>query len=99
MLWSPSGKATNLDLVLGSGWTNTAVEGINNSGDIIGEGDYHGGIYGFLLRPVSSFPLSAAAAPELSTWAMLVVGLAILGLGARERVTPRSQPQRPVSRS
>ena len=88
VLWQPSGKATNLGALLGSDWTNTEAVGINDLGDIIGYGDYQNGavsgISGFLLTPsagtgVSAVPGSMAAAPELSTWAMLVVGFAGLG--------------------
>jgi hypothetical protein len=89
VLWSPSGKATNLGAVLGSAWTDTEAVGINNSGDIIGYGDYHDGQYGFLLTPESLSALSATAAPELSTWGMLVVGLAGLGVAGCRRAQGR----------
>jgi len=49
---------------------------VNDSGDIIGYGEYHGGQYAFLLAPASATPLAAIAVPELSTWAMLVAGFA-----------------------
>jgi hypothetical protein len=95
VLWQPSGKATNLNAaaILGSAWSDTRAVGINNLGDIIGYGHYQkgsvSGIFSFLLTPTagtdvsalafSAGPVSAAAAPELSTWAMLVVGFAGLG--------------------
>jgi hypothetical protein len=88
VLWQPSGKATNLGALLGSDWTDTEAVGINDLGDIVGYGDYQNGtvsgIYGFLLTPsdgtgVSTISGSVAAAPELSAWAMLVVGFAGLG--------------------
>jgi hypothetical protein len=82
--WSPQGKATNLGAVLGSAWSDTAV-GINNKGDIIGYGEYDGGRYGFLLTPVSTTAFSAAAAPEPSTWPMLLAGFARLGSGGYRR--------------
>ena len=85
VLWSPSGKATDLGVVLGRAWSDTEAVGLNNSGDIIGYGDYHGGQYGFLLTPVSASPLSATAVPEVSTWAMLVVGFAGLGFAGYRR--------------
>ena len=89
VLWQPSGKARNLGVLLGSDWTNTEAVGINNVGDIVGYGLYNNGTvsgtYGFLLTPsagtaVSAIPGSVASAPELSTWAMLVVGFAGLGV-------------------
>ncbi len=90
MLWSPSGKATDLDAVLGSAWSDTDAVGINDSGDIIGYGDYDGGVYGFLLTPATTPALAAAflsadAAPEPSTWAMMLVGLAGLGFAGCRR--------------
>jgi hypothetical protein len=88
VLWGPLGHVTNLEKFLGPDWSNTEAVGINNAGDIIGYGNYHNGsvsgTFGFLLTPTagtvfSAGPVSAAAAPELSTWAMLVVGFAGLG--------------------
>src|SRR5271165_4481407 len=75
VLWSPSGKATDLGAVLGPAWSWTEAVGINNSGDIIGYGIYHGGQYGFLLTSV----------PEPSTWAMLLAGFAGLGFAGYRR--------------
>jgi hypothetical protein len=86
VLWQPSGKATNLGALLGPDWTNTKATGINDLGDIVGYGHYYngtiGGTFGFLLThtAVSAIPGPVATAPELSTWAMLVVGFAGLGL-------------------
>ncbi len=86
VLWSLKGKATNLGAELGSAWSDTEAVGINKVGDIIGFGDYQGEIRGFLLTPVSAAPLAATTAPELSTWAMAVIGFAGLGLaGCRRR--------------
>jgi hypothetical protein len=89
MLWQPSGKATNLGALLGPAWGDTEAVGINNLGDIVGYGSYEGKTTGFLLTKVVASPFSAAAAaPELPTWAMLLVGFAGLGFagyrGARE---------------
>jgi hypothetical protein len=83
VLWSSSGVATNLGAVLGSAWTNTLAVGLNNNGEIIGYGDYNGGISGFLLVDPPG-----PAAPELSTWTMLVAGFAGLGVVARRRPRP-----------
>lgn len=94
VLWQSSGKATNLGALLGLHWSNTEAVGINNLGDIIGYGLYQNGAvsgtFSFLLTPgaapaasaapFSAGPVSAAGAPELSTWAMLIVGFAGLGL-------------------
>ena len=85
VLWSPAGKATDLGAVLGSAWTETYATGLNDSGDIIGYGDYHGGVYGFLLTPDPASALSATAAPEPSTWAMLLAGFVGLGFAAIAR--------------
>jgi len=76
VLWSPSGKATNLGGMLGPAWTDTEAVRVNNSGDIIGYGDYHGGFHGFLLMPELLSALSATPIPEPSTWAMLLAGFA-----------------------
>jgi hypothetical protein len=59
--------------VLGSAWSDTYAVGLNNSGDIIGYGEYHSGQYGFLLTPI----------PEPPTWMMMLVGFAGLGFAAR----------------
>jgi hypothetical protein len=91
VLWQSTGKATNLGALLGSDWSDTEAVGINDLGDIIGYGDYNNGTlngtYGFLLTPsagaaisaISAIPGPAAAAPEPSTWAMLLAGFAGLG--------------------
>ncbi len=100
VLWSPSGRATDLGAVLGRAWSDTEAVGLDNSGDIIGYGDYHGGHYGFLLTPVSATAFSATAfsataVPELSTWAMLFAGFAGLGFAA---VTGSRRARRSTSR-
>ncbi len=84
-LWSPTGKATDLGAVLGPSWSDTEAVGINNSGDIIGSGEYHGGTFAFLLTPDSATGIPAASAPEPSTWAMLLAGFAGLGFAGCRR--------------
>ena len=42
VLWGPKGKARDLDNILGSAWSDTIAVGINNSGDIVGYGEYQG---------------------------------------------------------
>jgi probable HAF family extracellular repeat protein len=51
-LWSPTGTVTNLNRILGSGWSDTEATGINNAGDIIGHGDYQDAQAAFLLMHV-----------------------------------------------
>jgi PEP-CTERM motif len=77
VLWSPSGKATDLGAAID--WNGNYPFGINNSGDIIGNGYYNGEFHGFLLTPVSASALSATPVPEPSTWMMLLAGFAGLG--------------------
>ena len=103
VLWSSTGQATTFGALLGSAWSDTVAVGLNNNGDIIGYGDYTctpqpqcgvTGIYGFLLTPkgaasvFSATPFSASSAPELSTWAMLLVGFAGLGVASLRRSRP-----------
>ncbi len=76
--------ATNLSAWLPA-WTDTQAVAINNLGDILGYGEYQGGQYGFLLKPMASAALFATPVPELSTWAMLIVGFAGLGLAGYRR--------------
>ena len=71
---------------------------LNDSGDIVGFGEYKGGTYGFLLTPngpnswalasVSATSSSDPAVPELSTWVLMAVGFA--GLGSLARLRRRS---------
>jgi hypothetical protein len=95
VLWSPSGKGTDLNAILGPAWTSPLVQGLNNSGDIIGLGYYHKRLYGFLLTPDSATAFSAGAAPEPSTWAMMLVGLAGLGFAGYRRRGARANSSRP----
>ncbi len=53
-LWSPTGKKTNLQNVLGEGWLDTVPKEINNAGDIIGTGEYNNISESFLLVPTAT---------------------------------------------
>ena len=71
--------------MLGSTWSDTQAVGLNNSGDILGYGEYRDGPYAFLLRPVSATAFTAAAVAEPSTWAMMLAGFAGLGFAGYRR--------------
>jgi hypothetical protein len=66
------------------GSTSTIVEGINGSGDLVGYYSTATTTEGFIATPqtesVMMTPLAAVAAPEPSTWALMLTGLAGLGL-------------------
>ena len=49
MYWSPTGKATDLQTILGPSWSDTSAKGINNAGDIVGNGFYNGNPEAFEL--------------------------------------------------
>jgi hypothetical protein len=67
---------------------DTFVEGVNDSGDVVGFFYTSSGIYGFVATPIATTDV-----PESSTWAMLLVGFAGLGLaglrGSRRSFTSR----------
>jgi len=67
-----------LDPLLGKVYLNEAL-GINDLGQIVGYGLINGQQRGFLLTPI------AAAVPEPSAYAMLGLGLGLLGIAARRR--------------
>lgn len=62
-----------------SGWTLLNGWGINDRGQIVGQGSYLGNTRGFLLTPISG------AIPEPATWAMLIAGFGVVGMAARRR--------------
>jgi len=68
VLWSPSGKATDLGAILGPAWSRTEAQFINDLGDIAGYGQYKGGFYGLLLTPngVNSWALASVSAARLA---------------------------------
>ncbi len=61
----------------GSDWSRTYATGINDRGQIVGNGTYDGQYLAFLLTP--------GAVPEPSTWAMLLLGFAGLGFAGYRR--------------
>ena len=52
--WGPKGHATDLNTILGPGWTDTVASGINNLGDIVGSGNYNGLMEAFELIRVKA---------------------------------------------
>jgi hypothetical protein len=56
VLWSPTGKGTDLNTFLGSGWYNTDAMDLNDAGDITGYGEYHGIENAWLLLQTSAGP-------------------------------------------
>jgi PEP-CTERM motif len=77
-----------------SGSTNTYVEGVNNSGQLTGYYSTYSsstGVadYGFIATPEAADfverPSAIAAAPEPSTWALLLAGFAGLGFAGRRK--------------
>jgi hypothetical protein len=77
------------------GSTEIYVEGINASGEVTGRyfdssADTY---YGFIATPqaaaVMMTPSAAAAAPEPSTWALMLTGLAGLGLAGYRKAGNR----------
>lgn len=75
------GKMTDLSIlpeVLNAGWTDLRANAINDLGQIVGSGKLNGFTQAFLLAPVS-------AVPEPQTYAMLLVGLGLIGFLGRRR--------------
>lgn len=67
----------------GGEWTLTKAHGINDRGQIVGEGRLDGNIRGFLLNPVDLGPNIPALGPFGA--ALLALVLALLGLGMMRR--------------
>jgi hypothetical protein len=96
-LGSKTGEATNLAAVSGSASSDTQAGAIDIDGgfvEIDNAGvfslEYNAAQYGILLTAVG--PLSAAAAPELSTWGMIALGFAGLGLAGYRRMRADARP-------
>jgi hypothetical protein len=74
------GTYTTIDV---AGSTDTYVEGINTSGQVTGYYLSGSGTFGFIATPqtgaIMMTPLAAVAAPEPSTWALMLTGFAGLG--------------------
>lgn len=77
-LWTEAGGMMDLNSLIGtnSGWTLVQAFGINDAGQIVGEGNFNGRNYAVLLNPV----------PEPSTWALLLLGTGTLYFLRRRRV-------------
>lgn len=67
-----------------SGWTLFDARDINDAGQIVGTGTISGTQHAFLLTPV----------PEPETYAMLLAGLAVIGVSARRKIEKSKQSQR-----
>lgn len=80
-----------LNEVASAGWTNMIARGINDSGQIVGEGFMNGVYQGFLLSGADdrgffqSYVEVPLPIPEPETYAMLLAGLGLLGFMAHRR--------------
>lgn len=70
-----NGAMTDLNSLIdpASGWGLTSAFDINDAGQIVGSGTMAGQDYAFLLTPI----------PEPETYAMLLAGLAVVGVAVR----------------
>jgi|CXWL01.1.fsa_nt_gi probable HAF family extracellular repeat protein len=80
---------SKLEEVVAAGWTNLlTAEGINDYGQIVGAGILHGQNAAYVLSPFSipPYPVTTVySIPEPETYAMLLVGLGLIGFMARRR--------------
>lgn len=83
----------NSMLASGSGWELTEAYGINDAGQIVGSGLFHGQVSAFRLDPGVSVIQGAAAAPEAGTTMLVAIGLGLLII-ARQHVILKLLPQR-----
>jgi probable HAF family extracellular repeat protein len=82
----------------GSGWQLLEAYGVNNAGQIVGEGLFNGQYHAFLLDPalvqgtLAFTPLSAFV-PEPGNASLVAIGLILLGIGClRTRLQARRNP-------
>lgn len=84
------GGITNLSLlstVVDQGWTDLHVSAINNFGQIVGYGEINGHWEAFMLSYTSDTTFNPQdiliPVPEPTTWAMMLLGLGMLGFVGR----------------
>lgn len=66
------------------GWTLTYAMDINDAGQIVGQAIYQDQQHAFLLTPCESCVI-ATPVPEPETYAMMLLGLGVVGFAARRR--------------
>ena len=75
-----------------SGWELTQAFGINDAGQIVGQGLFHGQLEAFRLDPHSAessvSTISTTATPEPTCLGSAAIGLALIALGARRKSKP-----------